>query len=81
MNFLSIGYTSMPSVLNDPFKKICITGIHVAYRESFRKWHATGWVEFENGATKGEQRFTGETFDDVVQQIKSFINNELTQTP
>lgn len=72
---LQIGNESMPSLLNDPFKKNKITRISVFYRELMRVWSATGTVEFTNGDTKGEQRFEGETFDEVTLKIKHFINN------
>lgn len=78
MNLLDgIGKTSLPSVLKDPFTKTKITDVRVHYRDAWGKgeWFASGYVEFKNGNTEGTQKFTGETFDDVVRQIKVFIEN------
>lgn len=68
----------MPSILNDPFKKVSIKAIRVHYSESSftkGKWLASGTVSFKNGNTSGEQEFKGTDFNDVVIQIKQFIGN------
>jgi len=70
----TLGNTRLPSVLNDPFAKVHINRIYVSFRNSWNSgWVASGSVEFRNGETKGEQEFTGRTFDEVVMKIKSFI--------
>lgn len=72
-----IGNEKMPSILKDPFKKNSVTKIFVHFSQSLfdkTKWSSTGYVNFSNGNTKGEQEFKGETFDDVVLQIKAFLN-------
>ncbi len=74
-----IGKTGINSVLSNPFNKMSITHISVTYRKrSFDLgWIAEGEVRFENGKTKAEQSFTGDSFDNVTTQIKHFIENEL----
>ena len=66
---------SLPSVVNDPFKKNKVTRVYVSYS---KKWVGEGFdccgsVEFKNGDTNGEQRFHGETFDEVVLKIKAML--------
>jgi hypothetical protein len=68
--------SSLPSDLKNPFAKNRIKAIHVHYSCGYfnkSNWTASGKVEFENGLTKGEQKFDGDTFDEVVQKIKAFI--------
>ena len=75
----NIGNQSLPTVLKDPFKKNCVKRIYVNYSEGWinEVWIANGVVEFGNGNTKGEQKFEGASFDEVVQKIKIFIEQEL----
>lgn len=72
-----IGKEKMISILKDPFKKICVKKIWVQFADTWdnNKWESYGWVEFKNGNTEGKQQFKGETFDEVVRQIKTFIDN------
>jgi len=70
-----MGQQPLPSELNDPFSKTKITRIYVSYGTFFNKWSANGTIEFENGDTNGEQKFKGETFDEVVIKMKAFIQN------
>lgn len=70
--------TTMPSVISDPFVKKHIVDVSVhAWKSHFAPydWHFSGKVEFQNGDTKGEQRFNGDTFDDVVLKIKAMIES------
>jgi hypothetical protein len=71
-----IGKQKMPTILKDPFSKNTITAVSVSYRflGISKEWYASGYVEFKNGNTGGKQEFRGNTFDDVVFQIKGFIN-------
>jgi hypothetical protein len=74
----SIGNEKMPSILKDPFKKNAVTKIYVHFSQGIfdkEKWDASGNVKFSNGNTHGEQKFKGETFDEVVLQIKAFLIN------
>lgn len=68
------------SIINNPFIKNSISRIYVNYYycNIFNCWKANGLIEFTNGNTKGEQKFTGQTFDDIVTQIKALVN-ELTE--
>lgn len=64
-----------PTILNDPFKVDKVVSVRVSsYKSTFGdNIYHRGTVEFENGNTKGEQSFEGQSFDDVVLQIKAFI--------
>lgn len=70
-----IGNEQMLSILKDPFKKACVTEVWVAARDLSDRPKFLGWVEFKNGNTTGKQDFKGESFDDVVRQIKLFIQD------
>ena len=74
-----LGNEKLPTIIKDPFKKNCVKQIYVYYSHSWigDKWEASGSVQFTNGNTKGEQLFSGDTFDEVVMKIKNFIDNEL----
>ena len=66
----------MPSIVKDPFKKNCVTGITVRFEANIfnsEKWDADGYVYFKNGNSNGQQNFKGDTFDSVVIQIKAFL--------
>jgi|WetSurMetagenome_2_1015567.scaffolds.fasta_scaffold644248_1 hypothetical protein len=76
---LKFGKESLPSVIQNPFMKTKVKRIWVSYSEQFNfrgpeKWSANGSIEFENGETKGEQKFTAETFDEVVLKIKAVLD-------
>jgi len=75
----NMGNEKLPAILKDPFKKNCVKRIYVNYSEAWggEKWTANGTVEFSNGDTKGEQKFSGVSFDEVVSKIKIFIEEEL----
>lgn len=76
-DILKLGNTNI-SVLKDPFKKNKIIRVSVNFSENeFREgnWKARGYVDFKNGNTQGQQKFEGETFENVVLQIKTFIDN------
>lgn len=77
MNLFGFGKEKLPSIIKDPFNKLSITQISIRYRDfcGDGKWKATGEVDFKNGNTSGEQSFEGETFDEVVMQIKVFIES------
>lgn len=79
MNLLGFGKESMPTVLKDPFGKRNVTRIYVSMSQSLFNdtFSANGSVEFKNGDTHGEQKFNGDTFDDVVLKIQAFLKNEL----
>jgi hypothetical protein len=66
----------LPSVINDPFKKTKVTSILVSAFESFGfKWVFYGTVSFKNENTKGEQRFDGSSFDEVVLKVKAMLDS------
>lgn len=73
-----MGKETLPSVIKNPFTKDYIKSISVRYeRKIFGKdgeWQAIGRLEFQNGETTGTQKFEGETFDEVVLQMKACIN-------
>lgn len=68
------GKSSLPSLVKDPFLKDKVTDIDIHYSCNYSgKWSCWATVEFKNGNTSGKQRFDGETFDDVVLDIKRFL--------
>ena len=75
MNIIELGNSSLPSTINDPFKVNKITSINVKFEDFWGRgdWKAVGYVYFKNGNTEGNQTFKGDTFDEVVVKIKSFI--------
>jgi hypothetical protein len=76
MKFLGFGQERLPSVIKDPFSKNQVERISVTFwRSPFmpRDWEAYGSVEFKNGETTGEQKFKGQTFDEVVVKIKAML--------
>jgi hypothetical protein len=77
MNLLgSFGKSTLPSIIKDPFSKQRVKSICVNYYEQYSgNWMAWGTVEFTNGNTSGKQKFGGDSFDDVVGQIKTMIEN------
>lgn len=66
---------NIPSIVNNPFDTNSITSVCLQSRKSLfsDKWIHTGTVDFENGRTKGEQRFEGKDIDDVLTQIREFV--------
>lgn len=74
-DFEYMGKESLPSDFNNPFNKQNIESIYVSFRRGILsgKWNAYGSIEFKNGNTSGEQKFEGETFDEVVVKIKAFL--------
>ena len=71
------GKNKLPSVIKDPFIKNKVKRINVTYQDFWDdgKWAASGTVSFKNGDTAGEHNFKGETFDEVVMQIKIMLDN------
>lgn len=66
------------SIIKNPFKKQNITGISVYYEPKMferETWEASARVDFKNGETSGTQKFKAKTFDEVVLEVKKFINN------
>jgi hypothetical protein len=73
----NFGNQSLPSIIKDPFNKNKIYNIEVSFSDWSMNggWKAEGTVRFANGNTKGQQNFKGQSFDDVVAQIKTMIEN------
>ena len=70
---IELGDTKLPSIINDPFAKNRVTAIRLHYYP--QRGNCNGSVEFENGATKGEQNFNGSSFDEVVLKMKAMLEN------
>jgi len=63
--------TSNIDVFKDPFKKDCINSVWMVYSHGrFR-----GWVEFTNGDTQGKQEFKANSFPELAEKMKEFINS------
>lgn len=73
----SFGNETLPSVINDPFKKTKVVKFTTWCAKSILNdsWTYSGSLYFENGNTTGEQKFSGTSFDDVVSQMKSCIQS------
>ncbi len=69
----SIGGQKLPSILKDPFSKVCVKRISVSVYLNGNNWMAHGNVDFVNGQTEGSQKFAGTEFDEVVLKIREFI--------
>ena len=77
-NLGKIGENKLSGTIAQPFTKDTIESISVHYTKRYNgEWYAYGTVEFKNKNTKGEQRFDGTHFDEVVAQIKQFLTYEL----
>ncbi len=77
MNLLGKGTEGL-SIINDPFLKKKITSVSVrAFNSSFdeNQWWFKGSVKFKNAGTSGEQEFEGKDFDDVLIQVKRFLDS------
>lgn len=62
------------SIVKDPFNKNCMVGLWVHCNKSnYSGWSYSGSVNFENGNTKGEQKFNGESLKDVLLKVEAFI--------
>ncbi len=74
-----IGETKLSTNFKNPFNKNSIESISVSFRKRMFDlgWIAEGSVRFKNGKTEGRQDFEGDSFDEVTQKIKYFIENEL----
>lgn len=78
-NLDRIGENKLSNTIAQPFNKESIREVRVVFTQNRfnQEWYAYGVVEFQNKNTKGEQRFDGKHFDEVVAQIKSFLTHEL----
>lgn len=73
---IQIGTEKLPSVINDPFKKTKVTGASMFLGQRFNPTGgASGTIYFENGLTKGEQKFYAKDFDDLVVQMRAMLDN------
>jgi len=68
------------SILNNPFKKECVTDISINYRmHTFKKvgyWY--GYIKFKNGGTSGIQEFDdykSDEFKKLVTDIENFVKS------
>ena len=67
----------LPAEFNDPFLKSKITAInvYVSNENPHGVWFASGYLRFNNGNTSGQQYFDGKSFDEIILQMKVFLNN------
>jgi len=77
-----IGDVVLGPGITNPFTRDSIISVYVSMMRLDRRgrkddWLHYGIVKFKKGNTTGEQRFDGDSFDDVTLKIKNFINNEL----
>jgi len=64
-------------VIKNPFAKKRISELWIRFApEMFsHEWKATGTLKFQNGNTKGEQRFEGDSVDEIIIQMKKVIES------
>lgn len=68
-----IGSCDSLNIVKDPFNKESIERISIFMgKDLFGKTFFSGQVEFENGNTKGVQKFNGDNLVDVFVQVKNF---------
>jgi hypothetical protein len=73
-NALGSQNLNIHSIIKNPFNSNSITHVRVSSTKGFfDKWIHSGIVEFKNGNTQAEQKFEGENIDDVLNQIRKFI--------
>ncbi len=76
----TVGNNKLSGQLENPFNKDLIERVYVSSQKSSfppYNWSHYGEVSFIKGNTKGVQVFRGESFDNVTEQIRLFILNEL----
>ena len=72
-----LGHSKLPTDVKNPFGAKNIESISVCFHKGYfhpYEWSAYGTVKFKNGNTEGEQKFSGESFDDVVVKIKRMLD-------
>lgn len=65
------------SIIKDPFLADKMTNFNIYCGMSFNGWYYKGSIEFKNGATAGKQSFEGESLQDVLQKMETFVKEEL----
>lgn len=66
--------STMPSVIENPFSKDCITNVSMRASKSlvYETFYFRGSVEFKKGNTTGEQKFEADSFDELYIKIANF---------
>jgi hypothetical protein len=62
----------------NPFHKDCVRSVRINFSKDIwnqEHWQATGYIEFVNKNTKGEQKFTAATIEDLLPLMAEFIKN------
>lgn len=62
------------SIINDPFKKSCITYINMSMwiGDFTGKTIIDGYVKFKNGGTEGKQEFSATSLPELMMKIYKF---------
>lgn len=65
---------TVPSVIENPFSKDCITCVSMRASKSLldETFYFRGSVEFKKGNTTGEQKFDADSFDELYIEIANF---------
>lgn len=68
-------FNAKPSVINDPFKKSCVTQVSLFGTKSFfgTGFNYTGSVSFTQGDTEGKQKFTADSMDALYTKVSEFV--------
>lgn len=77
MDEININTTQSLSVIKNPFSTNCIKSINIRISDFWDKgqYEYTARIEFKNGNTSGEQYLKGQSFEDIISQVKSVLNN------
>ena len=76
MDFTNLlGTPKSLSPLKNPFSKECVESVFIHSSRSIfsSDFRHSGKVSFKNGNTKGEQEFSGESFEVVLNKMQEFV--------
>lgn len=65
---------SAASILKDPFNSDSLTDFSAFATKDYRGgWSYWGSVEFQNGDTKGEQKFEAKSYKELLVKMQAFV--------
>lgn len=78
MNFLDFEKFQMPCIVKDTWKKDCLEKINIWWSVPILYNDKPVWrcnIQFKNGDTSSEQRFTHEDPETMMKEIRAFIES------
>lgn len=61
------------STIKDPFNVDCMTSFRISCYKWSGRWAYRGYVEFQNGNTKGEQEFEEKDMKTLMVKMEAFM--------